>query len=73
MEKYLKNNLKDIRKYYLKNVKTGSKGNSQSIKNEFKEWAENSFNGQDLIWTLPDLTRKERLENFYRSIKKKKS
>ena len=41
------------------------------LKNEFKEWIDDSFNGNQEIWTLPDLTRTERLENFCRSIKKK--
>ena len=41
------------------------------IKNEFKEWIDDSFNGNEEIWTLPDLTRVERLENFCRSIKKR--
>ena len=31
--------------------------------------ANDSFNGNDEIWTLPDLTRIERLENFCRSRK----
>ncbi len=42
-----------------------------SIKNELKEWIDDSFSGKEEIWTLPDLTRTERLENFCRSIKKK--
>ena len=42
-----------------------------SIKNELKEWIDDSFSGNEEIWTLPDLTRTERLENFCRSIKKK--
>ena len=60
-----------IKKFY--NKKSNTSGNSEfpSIKNELKEWIDDSFNGNEDIWTLPDLTRSERLENFCRSIKKK--
>ena len=37
---------------------------------EFKEWSEDPFPETESIWTLPDLTRNERLKNFCRSIKK---
>ena len=51
------------------NINDSSKINP--IKNELREWIDDSFNGNEEIWTLPDLTRTERLENFCRSIKKK--
>ena len=37
---------------------------------EFKEWNLDSIPEKESIWTLPDLTSKERLNNFCRSIKK---
>ena len=37
---------------------------------EFKEWSEDPIPEKDSIWTLPDLTSKERLKNFCRSIRK---
>ena len=38
---------------------------------EFKEWGKDQIPESESIWTLPDLTSNYRLENFYRSIKKK--
>jgi len=37
---------------------------------EFKEWSKDPIPEAESIWTLPDLTSKERLKNFCRSIKK---
>ena len=71
MREILKKNLKVIKKFYFVKSNTLSKSELYSIKNELKEWIDDSFNGTDDIWTLPDLTRTERLENFCRSIKKK--
>jgi len=70
MRDYLNANFKDIESYVKKRTKKLSKLNSVSLSNEFKEWNDPIFN-KELIWTLPDLTRTERLKNFCRSIKKK--
>ena len=70
MRDYLKTNIKDIRNYVTRRKKKLSQLNRNSLTNEFKEWNDSLLN-EDLIWTLPDLTRKERLKNFCRSIKKK--
>ena len=37
---------------------------------EFKEWDKDAIPETKSIWTLPDLTSYERLNNFCRSIKK---
>ena len=71
MREIIKKNLKVIKKFYSKKLKTSDKHEINPIKNELKEWVDDSFNGNQEIWTLPDLTRTERLENFCRSIKKK--
>ncbi len=70
MREYIDTNLKVIKKYLIKRTKKLSKLNGDSIKNEFKEWSDPLLDNQ-LIWTLPDLTRIERYNNFCRSIKKK--
>ena len=70
MRDYLNANLKDIENYVKKRTKKLSKLNSVSLSNEFREWNDPIFK-KELIWTLPDLTRTERLKNFCRSIKKK--
>ena len=70
MRQIIKKNLQVIKKFYSSKLNT-SENEMNSIKNELKEWIDDSFNGNDDIWTLPDLTRTERLENFCRSIKKK--
>ena len=70
MREIIKKNLQVIKKFYSSKMNT-SENEMNSIKNELKEWIDDSFNGNDEIWTLPDLTRTERLENFCRSIKKK--
>ena len=63
-------NLEVIRKYLKKRKKVISKLNKASIIEEFKEWSNEPIPEAESIWTLPDLTRKERLKNFCRSIKK---
>ena len=69
MSEYINTNLKDIKTYLRKRTKKLSKINSISIIEEFREWNDPSFKNES-IWTLPDLTRIERLKNFCRSIKK---
>ena len=71
MREIIKKNLQVIKKFYYRKSYMSDSNNPCPIKNEFKEWIEDSFNGSNEIWTLPDLTRTERLENFCRSIKKK--
>ena len=70
MRECIEENLTEIRKYLKKRKKFTSKLNNASIMNEFKEWSEDPLPETELIWTLPDLTRIERLKNFCRSIKK---
>ena len=71
MRDIIKRNLEVIKKFYSKKSFKSNKNDIYPIKNELKEWIDDSFNGNQDIWTLPDLTRTERLENFCRSIKKK--
>ena len=71
MREIIKINLKVIKKFYSKKLNIKNNSEINPIKNELKEWIDDSFNGNEEIWTLPDLTRTERLENFCRSIKKK--
>ena len=70
MREYINTNIKVIKKYLKKRSKNLSKLNSTSIMEEFKEWNDASFE-KELIWTLPDLTKIERYNNFCRSVKKK--
>ena len=63
-------NLAVIRKYIQKRKKVISKLNKASITEEFKEWSNDPVPEAETIWTLPDLTSKDRLKNFCRSIKK---
>ena len=70
MREYIEANLTVIRKYLKKRKKTTSRINNVSIMEEFKEWSDNPIPETESIWTLPDLTRNERLKNFCRSIKK---
>ena len=70
MREIIKKNLQVIKKFYSSKL-INSDNEMNSIKNELKEWIDDSFSGNEEIWTLPDLTRTERLENFRRSIKKK--
>ena len=70
MREYIEANLKVIRKYLKKRKQYTSRLNNASIMEEFKEWSKDPLPQTESIWTLPDLTRKERLKNFCRSIKK---
>ena len=70
MREYIKTNIKIIKKHFKTRKKVISKINKLSINAEFREWNTDVFPNEDLIWTLPDLTRTERLKNFCRSIKK---
>ena len=70
MREYIEENLTVIRKYLKKRKRYTSKLNNASIMEEFKEWNKDSLPETKSIWTLPDLTRNERLKNFCRSIKK---
>ena len=69
MREYINTDIRVIKKDLKKRTKKISKLNSDSIREEFKEWNDPSFD-KELIWTLPDLTSNERLKNFCRSIKK---
>ena len=69
MREYINTNLKVINKHINKRTKKLTKLNCKAIIDEFKEWNDPLFD-KKLIWTLPDLTRKERCLNFCRSIKK---
>ena len=71
MREYIEANMIVIRKYLKKRNKVLSKLNQISIMEEFKEWNKDQIPETESIWTLPDLTSNYRLENFYRSIKKK--
>ena len=70
MVDYIEANLIVIKKYLKKRKKLTSKLNSASIMEEFREWSKDPLPKTEPIWTLPDLTRNERLKNFCRSIKK---
>ena len=70
MRQELENSLREIKKYYqCRSSKSYIYKNA--IKKEFEEWINDSFQGSEPIWTLPDLTKMERYENFCRSIRKK--
>ena len=71
MREIIKKNLQVIKNFYSKKQTITNNNEINPIKSELKEWIDDSFNGNEEIWTLPDLTRAERLENFCRSIKKK--
>ena len=70
MSEHIEANLIVIRKYLKKRKKFTSKLNHVSLMEEFKEWSKDPLPETESIWTLPDLTRNERLKNFCRSIKK---
>tara|TARA_B100001248_G_scaffold241153_1_gene207596 strand:- start:79 stop:300 length:222 start_codon:yes stop_codon:yes gene_type:complete len=70
MREYIAVNLSVIKKYLKKRKKVISKLNNASIIEEFKEWSKDPIPDNETIWTLPDLTSKDRLRNFCRSIKK---
>ena len=71
MREYIKANLTVIRKYLKKRKKYTSKLNNASIMEEFKEWSKDPIPETESIWTLPDLTINERLENFVARLKRK--
>ena len=71
MREYIEKNIVAIKKHLKKRKRLTSKLNNLSIMEEFKEWSDDPIPETESIWTLPDLTRKERLKNFCRSIKKK--
>ena len=70
MREYIEENLTVIREFLKKRKKSTSKLNNASIMEEFKEWSKDPLPDTETIWTLPDLTRNERLKNFCRAIKK---
>ena len=70
MREYIEANITVIRTYLKKRKHHTSKLNNASIMEEFKEWSKDPLPETETIWTLPDLTRNERLKNFCRSIKK---
>ena len=70
MREYIESNLVAIWKYLKNRKKYTSKLNNASIMEELKEWSKDPLPDTESIWTLPDLTRNERLKNFCRSIKK---
>ena len=70
MRPELENSLREIKKFYQGRTFI-SKKYKNAIKKEFEEWINDSFQGGETIWTLPDLTKMERFENFCRSIRKK--
>ena len=70
MREYIDTNITVIRKHMKKRKKFISKSNNISIMEEFKEWNNYPIPESESIWTLPDLTSKDRLKNFCRSIKK---
>ena len=71
MRHILVNNLKEIKKFYSMRRSISPKEYQKAIDFEFSEWINDSFEVNNDIWTLPDLTRTERFDNFCRSIKKK--
>ena len=70
MRPELYKNLREIKKYYNDRTSTPLPY-KKDIRKEFEEWISDSFQGGINIWTLPDLTKVERYENFCRSIRKK--
>ena len=71
MDHLIIKNLNEIKKFYKKRLIKISSLDKRSFRSEYKEWINEAFKGDEEVWTLPDLTRKERYENFFRSIKKK--
>ena len=70
MRPELDNSLREIKKYYQGRTSISFKYKN-AIKKELEEWINDSFQGNETIWTLPDLTKMDRFENFCRSIRKK--
>ena len=71
MREYIEANLTVIRKYLKKRKQYTSKLNNASIMEEFKEWSKDPLPETESIWTLPDLTRNERLKNFVAQLRRK--
>ena len=71
MREYIKAILTVIRKYLKKRKQYISKLNNASIMEEFKEWSKGPLPETESIWTLPDLTRNERLKNFVDQLRRK--
>ena len=67
----IESSLREIKKFYFGRKASVSHHKVSAINKEFEEWIKDSFQGNDSIWTLPDLTKSERYENFCRSIRKK--
>ena len=70
MRPELYKSLKEIKKFFHGRT-SNTLTYKNDIKKEFEEWINDSFQGSEDIWTLPDLTKMERYENFCRSIRKK--
>jgi len=70
MRPELEKSLREIKKYY-NGRNSISLPYKNDLKREFEEWINDSFQGNENIWTLPDLTKLDRFENFCRSIRKK--
>ena len=70
MRPELLKSLREIKKYYKRRTLV-SQPYKNVLKKEFEEWINDSFQGSENIWTLPDLTKMDRFENFCRSIRKK--
>ena len=70
MRPELYKSLKEIKKFFHRRTSI-TLTYKNDIKKEFEEWINDSFQGSEDIWTLPDLTKMERYENFCRSIRKK--
>ena len=70
MRPELGNSLRVIKKYYHGRTSI-SFPYKNDLKKEFEEWINDSFQGSENIWTLPDLTKIDRFENFCRSIRKR--
>ena len=70
MRPELEKSLREIKKYYIRRSSI-SLLYKNDLKKEFEEWIKDSFKGNENIWTLPDLTKMHRFDNFCRSIKKK--
>ena len=70
MRPELENSLREIKKYYQGRTSISFKYKN-AIKKELEEWINDSFQGSETIWTLPDLTKMDRFNNFCRSIRKK--
>ena len=70
MRPEVEKSLREIKKYFNSRTSISMPYNND-LKKEFEEWINDSFHGSETIWTLPDLTKIDRFDNFCRSIKKK--